>query len=55
MYSKVIQLYMYVYIFFFRVFSIIGYYKILNIVPCAIKKVLVVYLFYKLILKKIFY
>ena len=39
-YSRVIQLYMYVYIytyiFFFRFFSIIGYYKILNIVPCAI-------------------
>ena len=31
-YSKVIQLY--IYIFFFRFFSII-YYKILNIVPCA--------------------
>ena len=25
------------YIFFFRLFSIIGYYKILNIVPCAIQ------------------
>ena len=30
MYSKVIQLYI-----FFRLFSIIGYYKILNLVPCA--------------------
>ena len=49
MYSKVIQLYMcvyiyiyiythtHIYIFFFRFFSIIGYYKILNIVPCAIQ------------------
>ena len=43
-YSKMIQLY--IYIFFFRSFSIIGYYKILNIVPCAIQQVLVVYLFY---------
>ena len=34
-YSKVIQLY--TYIFFFRFFSIIGYYKILNIVPSAIQ------------------
>ena len=32
------------YIFFFRVFSIIGYYKILNKVLCAIQKVLVGYL-----------
>ena len=34
------------YIFFFRFFSIIGYYKILNIVPCAIQWALVGYLFY---------
>ena len=27
----------YIYIFFFRFFSIINYYKILNIVPCAIQ------------------
>ena len=26
-----------IYICFFRLFSIIGYYKILNIVPCAIQ------------------
>ena len=45
-YSKVIQLYIYIFILFFRLFSIIGYYKILSIVPCAIQKVLVVYLFY---------
>ena len=38
--------YTYIYIFFFfRFFSIIVYYKILNIVPCAIQSVLV-YLFY---------
>ena len=41
-----IYIYIYAYIFFFRFFSIIGYYKILNIVPCAIQQVLVVYLFY---------
>ena len=35
-----------IYIFFFRLLSIIGYHKILNIVPCAIQQVLVVYLFY---------
>ena len=41
MYSKVIQLYIYmcvgvyIYIFFFRFFFFIGYYKILSIVPCA--------------------
>ena len=33
-------------IFFFRFFSIISYYKILNTVPCATQVVLVVYLFY---------
>ena len=35
-----------IHIFFFRFFSIIGYYKMLSIVPCAIQKVLDVYLFY---------
>ena len=34
-YIIVIQLY--VYLFFFRFFFIIGYYKILSIVPCAIQ------------------
>ena len=34
------------YIFFFIFFSIVVYYRILNIVPCAIQKDLVVYLFY---------
>ena len=29
--------YLYIYVFFFRFFSIIGYYKILSIVPCAIQ------------------
>ena len=46
MYSKVIQLYIYMYSFFFRVFSIIGYYKILNVIPYATQWVLVGYLFY---------
>ena len=44
-YSKVTQLYIYIF-FFFRFFSLIGYYKISRIVPCAIQKVLVGYLFY---------
>ena len=35
-----------IYIFFSRFFSLIGYYKILGIVPCAIQQVLVVHLFY---------
>ena len=35
-----------IYIFFFRLFSIIGYYEILNTVPCALRQVLVGFLFY---------
>ena len=35
------HIHMCVCLFFFRFFSIIGYYKILNIVFCAIQKVLV--------------
>ena len=35
-----------IYISFFRLFSIIGYHKILSRVPCIIQQVLVVYLFY---------
>ena len=45
-YSKVTQLYIYIYPFFFRYFSHIGYYRILSRVPCAIQQVLVDYLFY---------
>ena len=41
-YSKVIHLYICV----FRLFSIIGYCKILSIVPCATQQVLVACLFY---------
>ena len=33
--NKVIQLHMYIYLFFFRFFSIIVYYKILSIVLCS--------------------
>ena len=39
-------IYIYIYIFLFRFFSLIGYYKILSIVPCAIQYTLVGYLFY---------
>ena len=37
-----IQLYIY-FFFFFRLFDLIGYYNILNRVPCAIQWVLVGY------------
>ena len=36
----------YAYISFFRFFSLIGYYKILSIVPCAIQKILVIHFLY---------
>ena len=45
-YSRVIQLYMYTYLFFFRFFSHIGHYRVLSSVPCAIQQVLIRYLFY---------
>ena len=32
--------------YFFWLYSIIGYYKILNIIPCAIQQILVAYLLY---------
>ena len=35
-YSKVIKLYIYITLLFFKFFSVIGYYKILNIVPSDI-------------------
>ena len=35
-----------IHIYFLVSFSIIGYYKLLNIVPCAIQLFLVVYIFY---------
>ena len=33
-------------VFFFRFLSLIGHYKTLSIVPCAIRQVLTGYLFY---------
>ena len=44
-YSKVIQLYIYMCLFFFYFFSHLGYYSIVSRVPCAIQEVLVSYLF----------
>lgn len=37
---------MYSYLLFFKFFFIIGYFKLLNIIPCAIQQDLVFYLFY---------
>ena len=45
-YSKVIQLYIYIYPPFFRSFFLIAYYRILSRVPRAMQEVLVDYLFY---------
>ena len=45
-YSKAIQLCVYIYPFFFRFFPHIGYYKILSRVPCAIQQVMVIYFIY---------
>ena len=43
MYSKVIQLYIYMCIYIlFQILSIIGYYKILTTVPCAIYEILII-------------
>ena len=36
-YSKMIQLYKYVYLFFFKLFSHLGYYRVLSRVPCAVQ------------------
>ena len=44
-YSKVIQLYIYMYLLFFKFFSHLGCYIILSRVPCAIQEVLISYLF----------
>ena len=44
-YSKVVRFYIYMYLFFFKFFSHLGYYRILSRVPCAIQQVLVGYLF----------
>ena len=40
------QLNCYIYLFFFRFFSHIVYYRVMSTVPCAIQWVLVDYLFY---------
>ena len=42
---------LYIYIFYFRFFSLIGYNKVLNIVSCARQEVLVGYLFYAVCLQ----
>ena len=44
-YSKVVQLYMYIYLFFSRFFSNVGYYRILSRITCAIQKVLADYIY----------
>ena len=36
-YSTVIQLYIHIYLLFYRFFSLVGYYKMLSIVPCAMQ------------------
>ena len=41
--SVIYILYIYIYTFFVTFFSILVYHRILNIVPCAIQKDLVVY------------
>ena len=41
-YSKVIQLHIYIYSFFLRLFTHISCYRILNTVPCSIQQVLVI-------------
>ena len=42
MYSKVIQLYIYMYLFFFKFFSQLGCYRIVSRVPCAVQYSLLV-------------
>ena len=48
-YNKVIQLYTHVSIYSFSCFSLVGYYKILSIVPCATysRSLLVIYFIYE--------
>ena len=46
LYSKVNQLYRYIYPFFFRFPSHLGHHRALSRIPCAIQQVLVTYLFY---------
>ena len=44
-YSKVIQLYIYLCLFFCKIFSHLGYHRILSIIPCAMQLVLAGYSF----------
>ena len=44
-YSKVIQLYIYMCLLFCKIFSHLGYHRILSIIPCAIQLVLAGYSF----------
>ena len=39
LYSKVSQLYIYIHLLFFRLYSHIGHYRVLNRVPCAIQSI----------------
>ena len=39
-YNNVIQLHIYIYLLFFRFYSHIGHYRVLNRIPCAIEEVL---------------
>ena len=45
-YSKVSQLYIYIYPLFCRFYSHVVHYRVLNRVPCTIQQVLISYLFY---------
>ena len=52
MYSKVIQLFnIYMYLFFLKIFSHLGYYRVLSIVPCAQYKLPLDYIYQDLISK----
>ena len=42
-YSKMTQLHIYVYLFFLKFFSCLGYYRILYRIPCVIQQVIVDY------------
>ena len=44
--DSVAHMYINIYILFFTFSSIIGYYKVLSRVPCAMQQIFVVYLFY---------
>ena len=46
LYSKVNQLYIYIYPFFFRFLSHLGHHRTLNTVSCAIQQIFISYLFY---------